>query len=165
MIQFPFLPELLRAAKEKGLTCCMETCGFAAWERFEEIFPLVDLFLYDIKETDPARHKEYTGADNVLILENLRKLDKAGAQTVLRCPIIPGLNDRENHFAALGRLADSLKNVQGIDVEPYHPLGKTKCENLGRDYPLAELSFPDKEQIKAWIDTIAAHTHVDVRQG
>lgn len=165
MIQFPFLPELLRAAREKGLTSCMETCGFAARERFEEILPLVDLFLYDIKETDPARHKEYTGADNALILENLRYLDEVGAQTVLRCPIIPGLNDREDHFAAIGRLADSLKNVQGIDVEPYHPLGKTKCENLGRDYPLSDLSFPDKEQVRSWIDAIAAHTAVPVRQG
>ena len=138
MIQFPFITELLRAAKGRGLTCCMETCGFAAWARFEEIMPYVDLFLYDIKETDPARHREYTGADNALILENLKKLDEAG---------------------------DSLKNVQGIDVEPYHPLGKTKCENLGRDYPLAALSFPDKAQVQAWIDALAAQTHVPVRQG
>ena len=165
MIQFPFITELLRAAKEKGLTCCMETCGFAAWARFEEIMPYVDLFLYDIKETDPARHREYTGADNALILENLRKLDGAGAKTVLRCPVIPGLNDRADHFAAIAHLADSLKNVQGIDVEPYHPLGKTKCENLGRDYPLADLSFPDKAQIQAWIGEIAAQTRVPVRQG
>ena len=165
MIQFPFITELLRAAKEKGLTCCMETCGFAAWARFEEIMPYVDLFLYDIKETDPARHREYTGADNALILENLRKLDGAGAKTVLRCPVIPGLNDRVDHFAAVAHLADSLKNVQGIDVEPYHPLGKTKCENLGRDYPLADLSFPDKAQIQAWIGEIAAQTRVPVRQG
>ena len=165
MIQFPFITELLRAAKEKGLTCCMETCGFAAWARFEEIMPYVDLFLYDIKETDPARHREYTGADNALILENLRKLDGAGAKTVLRCPVIPGLNDRADHFAAVAHLADSLKNVQGIDVEPYHPLGQTKCENLGRDYPLADLSFPDKAQIQAWIGEIAAQTRVPVRQG
>lgn len=165
MIQFPFITELLRAAKEKGLTCCMETCGFVAWARFEEIMPYVDLFLYDIKETDPARHREYTGADNALILENLRKLDGAGAKTVLRCPVIPGLNDRADHFAAVAHLADSLKNVQGIDVEPYHPLGKTKCENLGRDYPLADLSFPDKAQIQAWIGEIAAQTRVPVRQG
>lgn len=165
MIQFPFITELLRAAKEKGLTCCMETCGFTAWARFEEIMPYVDLFLYDIKETDPVRHREYTGADNALILENLRKLDGAGAKTVLRCPIIPGLNDRADHFAAVAHLADSLKNVQGIDVEPYHPLGKTKCENLGRDYPLADLSFPDKAQIQAWIGEIAAQTRVPVRQG
>ena len=165
MIQFPFITELLRAAKEKGLTCCMETCGFVAWARFEEIMPYVDLFLYDIKETDPVRHREYTGADNALILENLRKLDGAGAKTVLRCPVIPGLNDRVDHFAAVAHLADSLKNVQGIDVEPYHPLGKTKCENLGRDYPLADLSFPDKAQIQAWIGEIAAQTRVPVRQG
>ena len=165
MIQFPFITELLRAAKDRGLTCCMETCGFAAWAHFEEIMPYVDLFLYDIKETDPARHREYTGADNALILENLRKLDGAGAKTVLRCPIIPGLNDRADHFAAVAHLADSLKNVQGIDVEPYHPLGKTKCENLGRDYPLADLSFPDKAQIQAWIGEIAAQTRVPVRQG
>ena len=165
MIQFPFITELLRAATEKGLTCCMETCGFVAWARFEEIMPYVDLFLYDIKETDPVRHREYTGADNALILENLRKLDGAGAKTVLRCPVIPGLNDRADHFAAVAHLADSLKNVQGIDVEPYHPLGKTKCENLGRDYPLADLSFPDKAQIQAWIGEIAAQTRVPVRQG
>ncbi len=165
MIQFPFITELLRAAKDRGLTCCMETCGFAAWARFEEIMPFVDLFLYDVKETDPARHREYTGADNALILENLRRLDGAGAKTVLRCPIIPGLNDRDDHFAAVARLADSLKNVQGIDIEPYHPLGKTKCENLGRDYPLAGLSFPDKAQVQAWIDALAAQTRVPVRQG
>ena len=67
--------------------------------------------------------------------------------------------------AAVARLANSLRNVQGVDVEPYHPLGKTKCENLGRDYPLADLTFPDKEQVGAWINELAAQTRVSVQQG
>ena len=165
MIHFPFLPRLLSAARGKGLTNCVETCGFAPWERFEEILPLTDLFLYDCKETDPARHREYTGVGNGLILDNLAKLDRAGAQIVLRCPVIPGLNDREDHFDGIARLADSLENVLRIDVEPYHPLGKSKCENLGREYPLADLSFPDKAVVKDWIGRIAARTRVPVQQG
>lgn len=165
MMHFPYIAELMRAAKEKGLNCCMETCGFAAWSRFEEILPMVDLFLYDCKETDPVRHKEYTGVDNALILENLRKLNDAGKRIVLRCPIIPGLNDREDHFEAIGRLADSLERVERIDVEPYHPLGKSKCENLGRDYPLGDLGFPEKAVVKEWIARIAAYTRVPVQQG
>ena len=164
MAHFPELPRLLRAAKEKGLGCCMETSGFAPWARFEEILPLVDIFLYDWKETDPARHREYTGADNALILENLRRLDAAGARIVLRCPIIPGLNDREDHFAGIAALAGSLPRVERVDIEPYHPLGRSKCENLGREYPLGDLSFPDKAVAAGWIARVGALTSKPVRQ-
>ncbi len=164
MMHFPDLPRLLRAAKERGVSVCMETCGFAPWERFEQVLPLVDIFLYDWKETDPARHKAYTGADNALIRENLLRLDAAGARLVLRCPIIPGLNDREDHFAGIAALAEALGRVERVDVEPYHPLGRSKSESLGRAYPLGDLSFPDKDEAQGWIARIAALTRKPVGQ-
>ena len=164
MAHFPFLPRLLRAAKDSGLHVCVETSGFAPWERFEEIAGLVDQYLYDWKETDPARHRAYTGADNALIRENLLRLNRRGDSVVLRCPIIPGYNDRPDHFAGIAALAEALEHVIRVDVEPYHPLGKSKSENLGRTYALADLTFPEKETVAGWIGAIAALTAKPVQQ-
>lgn len=164
MLQFDFAYEILTLAKESGLNTCMETCGFADAEKYMKIAPLVDLFLYDCKETDDGRHREYTGVSNRLILENLRMLDKLGARTVLRCPVIPTLNDKDEHLEAIADLANSLKNIVEIDVEPYHPLGASKSKLLGKDYPLSDLTFPSEELIGEWIAKIQSKTSVTVKR-
>ncbi len=91
MFQFEFTLELLKQAKTVGRHTAMETCGFAPAERFLQVAPHVNLFLFDIKETDPSRHQEYTGIPIEPIHESLFALDQAGAQIILRCPIIPDL--------------------------------------------------------------------------
>ena len=120
--------------------------------------------MWDVKETDSARHEEYTGVRNELILENLHKLDAAGAKTILRCPIIPGYNDRAEHFAAIAALAESLKNVQEINIEPYHPLGQSKSEAIGKEYALAGLTFPKEEVVKEWMAEVQKGTKVEVKK-
>ena len=164
MLQFDFTYELLKAAKSEGVHTCIETCGYADAEKYKKIAKYVDIFLYDFKETDPERHRKYTGVSNAKILENLSMLDKMGAKTVLRCPIIPTINDREEHFRAIGELASSLKNVLEINVEPYHPLGAGKSERLGKDYPLRELTFPEEETVEEWMNKIRAHTKTEVKK-
>ncbi len=159
-----FTLSLLRAAKEKGLHTCIETSGFADWADVEALIPYVDLFLWDVKETDAALHKQYTGVDNARILENLHRLDAAGAKMVLRCPVIPGCNDRAGHFAAIAALANSLQNVQRIDVEPYHPLGSSKSAAIGESYALEGLGFPEQETVDGWMAAIAAGTGVPVKK-
>lgn len=165
MMQFEALFELLTAAKEKGLHVCMETCGFATAERFQKIQPLVDLFLFDYKLTDPVLHRQYTGQDNQLILKNLQMLDEMGAKTVLRCPIIPTVNDTAEHFAAIAATANGLKSIQGIDVEPYHPLGSSKARQLGQEDPLQEIGFPEEATVQQWIAAIQSQTQVPVKKG
>ena len=164
MMQFDFSYELLALAKEKGLHTCMETCGFAPSEKYEKIAPLVDIFLFDYKVTDPELHKKYTGSDNELILKNLSMLDSLGANTVLRCPIIPTCCDTIEHFLGIASTANKLKNVIEINVEPYHPLGKGKSELLGRDYPLSDISFPSEETVSEWIRIISENTSVPVKK-
>jgi pyruvate formate lyase activating enzyme len=131
LARFEFTMELLKAARAAGIHCCVETSGFASWKRFETLAPLVDLFLFDFKETDPARHREFTGQSNVLILENLLALHATGARIQLQCPIIPGCNDREDHFAGIAALANSLPHLEGVRLLPYHPLGKSKLARFG----------------------------------
>jgi glycyl-radical enzyme activating protein len=162
MLQFEFTRELFRAAREAGLHTCLETSGLSTSARFAEILPYVDLFLYDIKETDPVRHRQFTGVPNQVILENVMELDRAGANLILRCPIIPGLNDREDHFQGIADLANRLKGVQEIHLLPYHPLGKSKNERLGKISPLGEINMPEEWHVKEWISLIKEHTHVEV---
>ena len=164
MMQLEFTLELLTLAKENGLHTCMETCGYAKSDGYKKVAPLVDIFLFDYKVTDPELHKKYTGAENGLILENLAMLDSLGAKTVLRCPIIPGCNDTDEHFLGIAETANRLKNVIEINIEPYHPLGKGKSELLGVDYPLSDVGFPKDEAVAEWIRKISENTSVPVKK-
>lgn len=164
MHQFDFTYALLKAAKEAGLHTCIETCGFAKRENYEKIAPLVDFFLYDYKETDPALHEAFTGVSNALILENLRFLDSIGASIILRCPIIPTKNDRDDHFAGIAAMANSLQNVLEIHIEPYHPLGSGKAAMLDKSCALRDLTFPENETVAAWMQKIESQTKIPVKK-
>lgn len=131
LAQIDFTVALLHAARHQGIHRCVETSGFASWERFRPLLPLVDLFLFDCKETDPEKHKAFTGQSNAIILRNLRELHATGMNIQLQCPVIPGCNDREDHFAAIADLARSLPNLQGVRLLPYHPLGESKLRRFG----------------------------------
>ena len=159
-----FTLALLSGAKSRGYHTCVETCGYAPTELLERAAAVTDLFLFDYKLTDPELHKRYTGVSNDRILANLHRLDALGAPTVLRCPIIPTVNDTPEHFAGIAATANSLAHVTGIDIEPYHPLGSGKSRRLGRAYALDALTFPSDDTVAGWIDVIRAQTDVSVRK-
>jgi pyruvate formate lyase activating enzyme len=131
LAQFGFTRELLARARAEGLHTALDTCGFAPQARYAELLPLVDLFLYDIKTTDPVRHRELTGQPLELIHANLRFLSDSGARLFLRCPLVPGVNDSDAELAGIAALANDLAGVEEIDVAPYHPLGVSKAGRMG----------------------------------
>ena len=131
MFQPEFAIALAAAASGEGVGVALDTCGEAPWDRYEEILPYVDLFLYDIKATGAERHRRLTGVDGERILDNLRRLDAAGARIRLRCPIVPGVNDSADHLEHLERLASGLKGIVGVDRLPYHALGRSKYAKFG----------------------------------
>jgi len=130
-MQGEFLLALVKILKKENVHVALETSGFSNYAVYESVLPYVDLFLYDYKETDPARHKEFTGVDNTLILDNLHKIHDAKANILLRCPVIPGLNDRDDHFQGIAALAASLPNLAGVEILPYHSLAASKIECMG----------------------------------
>jgi pyruvate formate lyase activating enzyme len=153
-----FAGTILQGAKSEGFHTCVETSGFAQWETLESMIPLVDMFLYDIKETDPEKHRRFTGADNVLILDNLSRLDERDLKIVLRCPIIPGLNDTDAHFKGIGQLAESLRNVIRVDIETYHPLGIGKSKATGKPSLHEDPKIPPREATDAYISSVQRYT-------
>lgn len=164
MSQFEFSLELMKAFKENNLHTAMETCGFAKEEHFRQIAPYTDLFLYDFKIADSKKHMEYTGVANDLILSNLKMLDSLGKKIILRCPIIPTINDNSEHLEAIARLSEELENILEINIEPYHPLGSGKAKSLGREYLLEKLSFPDEKIVKSWIETVSSKAGITVKK-
>ena len=155
LLQTDFTESLLRGAKAEGIHCAIETCGHGGFDRLARLISYVDLFLYDIKETNEQRHREYTGVANTRIVENLRALHDTGASILVRLPIVPGLNDRQAHFENVARLARSLPELLGVEVMPYHRLGTSKRERMGIE-SAGELGTeaPGQEKVAQWVRSL-----------
>lgn len=147
--QADFVAALLKSAKSRGLHTCIETSGGVGEGAIEAVLPHTDIFLFDIKETDEARHLAYVGCSRKQILSNLRKIDAAGVKTQLRCPIIPGVNDREAHFEALAELESTLAHCVGIQLMPYHELGTGKGQRYGLEQ-VEVFEVPTEERKEKW---------------
>ena len=160
LAQYDFSLDLLKKAKENGIHTAVETCGYAEKSKILEIAKYVDLFLFDCKETDPELHKEYTGVDNKIILDNLKALSDAGSKIILRCPIIPGFNDRAEHFKGISETAEKFIGIEHIEIEPFHPLGESKYSALGRE--VADIPVPSGKTVDKWIKQIGCGTDKDV---
>ncbi|MBN1978682.1 MAG: glycyl-radical enzyme activating protein [Anaerolineae bacterium] len=147
LLQQDFLRELLRACKARGIHTAVDTCGFAPWEALDGVREAVDLFLYDLKLMDDARHRAFTGVSNALILSNLRALSQRGHDIVVRLPLIPGINDDEENIRRTGAFAAELPHLVRIDVLPYHGLGDEKYGRLNKPYNLSETRPPADDRV------------------
>lgn len=151
LAQGDFAFELLAEAKGEGLHCCVETSGLAEWKVIERLVPVVDLWLYDYKETDPRLHQKFTGFWNSEILANLKRLHGAGAKILLRCPMIPQHNARTKHLDGIVALARELPDLEGVELLPYYDLWRAKLKRFGLTTSLPEtVKPPSAETVESW---------------
>lgn len=152
-----FTLELLSMAKDAGITRAIETCGSGSRDFYQRAAELGTTFLFDLKCMDPVRHKRLVGADNRHIIDNLLYLFSAGADVIIRLPMIPGCNDSDEDIK---NLAVFLKEHEGsyryAELMPYHPLGVGKAEKIGevQDYNRAPAA---ESEIDRWVDLFVAH--------
>jgi glycyl-radical enzyme activating protein len=157
-----FLIELFKRCQEIGIHTALDTTGYVRWDKLKQILSCTDLVLLDIKHIDPAVHRELTGLDNTIILENARKIAKSGKPVWIRYPLVPGCNDSEQNISATGEFVLSL-GLKQIDILPYHRLGKGKYERLDMEYPLPNAqSYSEHqiEQIKARLEKLGLEVRV-----
>lgn len=148
LCQADFATELLAECKRNGLHTAIESAASLPFEAIEKLLPHLDLFLMDIKHMNGEKHKEYTGKDNALILENATRVAKTGVELIIRTPVIPTFNDTAEDIRAISRFARSLDGVKEHHLLPYHRLGSDKYRGLGRNYSLSELEPPTKERME-----------------
>jgi pyruvate formate lyase activating enzyme len=154
LLQPDFLEEALAECRRKEIHTAVDTCGCAAPEILDRFLGRTDLFLYDFKVLDEARHREWTGVSNRVILENLSRLVRSGQEVIVRIPLVKGVIDSPADVGAAAEYLRALGRVRRIDLLPYHGLARDKYRRLGRTRTrrLAAPARPDLERIKATLE-------------
>jgi len=160
MASFGFVEAFLE--RRGNLHVCLETSGYAPSEQFERIAPLVDLFLFDFKVSSTDKHRQYCGVGNERIHANLRLLCRKGAKVLLRLPLVPGVNDDEEHLRAVAALLRELPELEGAQIMPYHSLGSAKESRFGLDGQTLDLPSAGPEQTAAWLEAFRSLGAVNV---
>lgn len=141
-----FVRELFSLCKEDGISTVLDTSGYGKWEDLENILPLTDLVLLDIKAMDNEVHQKWTGVSNQLILENAVRI-AAKVPVRISLPLIPGVNDDKENLLKTAEFA--CKNgVEWMDINPFHALGAAKYESLGLESPYTQFRSMEKEEVE-----------------
>ncbi len=162
LAQPAFARELLKACKEKGWHTAIETTGFTTPEVIADVFPYVDLALTDIKAINPVIHLANTGIENSQILENLLRISFL-TKTIVRIPVIPGVNDNPEEIHNIAEFARLMSNVDTLHLLPYHSFGENKYGLLGRIYPMGEadsIAESKMELLKREVESSGFHCHI-----
>lgn len=147
LCQPEFSAALLRAAHESGITTAIESTACAPIETVRMLLPYLDYFLMDIKHINGSKHKEFTGRDNALILENAKILAKEAKNLTIRVPVIPTFNDTAEEIGEIARFVSEVMPKGELHLLPYHRLGMDKYKGLGREYRLANITPPTDEKM------------------
>ncbi len=150
LAQPEFTLDILRKARADGIHTCLDTCGLAPTSLFMKTLPLVNLYFFDYKHHDPDLHKAYTGVGNALILRNLDFLISHDASVHLRCPVIPGINDTDEHLQSILDLKKKYPSFRGITLLPYHNAARSKNHRYGYSLRFAEPNVPVGSLVEKW---------------
>lgn len=144
--------ELLTAVAKKckacGVNTAIESCGVGDYEKFKKALPYIDSMFMDIKHIDSNQHKQLTGQGNETILENIRKIAAFGIPITIRTPVVPGCNDSIENITGIARFIAPISGIEEYELLPYHELGKSKYDSLGRSYELDGIKPPSDESIR-----------------
>lgn len=154
LAQFAFSLALLKGARARGIHTCVETSGYAESSRLRELAACVDLFLFDYKATGEPLHRNLTGVPGRVIRENLDLLQTLGARIILRCPLVPGINDGDAHLAEIARLALEHPAVEQVEIMPFHAMYRAKAERIGRTAPAAGETDATEADKQRWLEAI-----------
>lgn len=156
-----FLMNLLKSCKNDGIHTAIETCGFVEWTILSGMLEFVDLFLFDIKHTDPLRHRKLTGQSNDLILRNLERLLQYSKPIEIRVPLIPKINDSDRHLIQLFSYAHSI-GLRSVTLLPFNEAAGSKYSWCGKRFALTRLKAQSEERLKKMVE-LGARVQMDVR--
>jgi len=149
LLQAKFVKELFKELKEKNIHTALDTSGnLPVSQDIKELLQYTDLVLLDIKHINNEKAVNLTGLPNTNTLNFAKYLSENNIHMWIRQVLIPGFTDDEKDLKELKSFVDTLKNVDKIEILPYHNLGKFKWEELGKKYELENVQPPTEEQVK-----------------
>ena len=159
LMQPEFLIKLFEALRNENIHTIIETSMMCDPNIIKSLHSLADVFYCDIKIVNPAKHKEFTGTDNFVIMQNIRALARyrRNKNIVLRVPLIPGYTDSTQDIEKIIRFAKDI-GLTDIHLLPYNPTAPAKYEWFNMKYPLGEL----KRQSDEYLNTLLSLAPADI---
>ncbi|HEY7299266.1 MAG TPA: pyruvate formate-lyase-activating protein [Xanthobacteraceae bacterium] len=145
MVQLAFTRRILAGAKQMGLHTAIETSGYLGDRADETYLSCLDLVLLDIKSSDPDTYRQVTGRALAATLRFAERLAEIGKPAWVRFTLVPGLTDEPANVEGIARFVAPMKNVEWVEVQPFHQLGAFKWKAMGIEYKLANAPRPTPE--------------------
>jgi pyruvate formate lyase activating enzyme len=158
LIQWQFTQEILTQCRQHNIHTCIESELHCHPSLLNKLYPYTDLVITDIKHMDPEKHREFTGVDNHLILENIIKTVKRQKPLIIRIPVIPDHNNSESNINATAEFISEklFTKVLQVQLLPYRPLGIEKYGSLNMSYPMSDFTSINVESQKAELEHLVA---------
>lgn len=161
LLQPDFLYNLLKRCKDIGIHTAIDTSGSVLPRNLDDILSVTDLVLLDIKQINKMKHKNLTGLSNTNSLKFARLLSDRQIPVWIRHVLVPGLTSADEDLKNLGAFIATLKNVEKIEVLPYHKMGEYKWETLGLKNKLTHIQPPNQQEVEhAYLLLTQAHGYV-----
>jgi pyruvate formate lyase activating enzyme len=167
-LQSHFVAPFLKGLRGLGIQTALDTCGLCPTETLEMLLPYANVLLFDMKVMDPVRHRELTGGDNALILENLQFAGEYVRTHILpqtlwiRTPVIPHATGDKANIDNIGRfMAARLgQAVKRWDLCTFNNLCADKYRRLGMRWSFAHTPLIGQAEIEA-LTAVAKSSGVD----
>jgi pyruvate formate lyase activating enzyme len=151
LVQIGFTRGMLAAAKRMGLHTAIETSGFLGARADDAYLANLDMVILDIKSGDPETYLKLTGKELAPTLRFAERLNAMGKPVWVRFVLAPGLTDAPDNIATVARFVAPMKNVEWVEILPFHQMGAFKWKAMGIDYPLDHTPTPTPQQVQAAI--------------
>jgi pyruvate formate lyase activating enzyme len=156
MVQLAFTRRILAGAKQMGLHTAIETSGYLGDRADDKFLSNLDLVLLDIKSSDPETYRSVTGRDLAPTLRFAERLAAIGKPVWVRFTLVPGSTDDPANVEGIARFVAPMKNVEWVEVQPFHQLGGFKWKAMKLDYKHAHTPSPAPELVKRVIEQFRA---------
>ncbi len=156
MVQLAFTQRILAGAKAMGLHTAIETSGYLGDRVDDDYLACLDLVLLDIKSSDPATYRSVTGRDLAPTLRFAERLAAIGKPVWVRFTLVPGFTDEPANVDGIARFVAPMKNVEWVEVQPFHQLGAFKWKAMGLEYEHANTPTPSPDLIERVIEQFRA---------
>lgn len=147
LYQSEFTLDILKMCKKAGIHTCLDTSGVGYDKKYlEDILKYTDLIILDIKAIDEDNYKKMTGKSMEEFNYFLNKVQKLQKKLWLRQVIVPTINDDIDYIKRLKKYISKIRNVEKVELLPYHTMGVDKYKKLNLKYRLDNIEAMDKEK-------------------
>jgi pyruvate formate lyase activating enzyme len=147
MVQLAFTRRIFNAAREMGLHTAIETSGFLGDRADASYLSAIDLVLLDIKSSNPETYRRVTGRDLAPTLRFAERLTSMGKPVWVRFTLVPGATDDPANVEGIAKFVAPMKNVEWVEVQPFHQMGGFKWKAINLEYKHADTQPPTRELV------------------